>query len=71
MNEDSLLTIFMVLALIIQIFVYYLLPVAGVVAGIILLKKEKKVLGKTILFISIAVCLVVAVWKITDITRFQ
>jgi len=53
--------------------VVYLIPIAGVVTGCILLKKkpEKKLLGLTVLLISIAVCLAVAVWKINDIINFQ
>ncbi len=72
MNEDSLLTMLMAFAFIISFFVYYIMPVAGVVVGVVLLKKkpEKKALGITILLISIAVCAAVAVWKITDLQKY-
>lgn len=62
----------MAFAFIISFFVYYIVPVAGVVVGVVLLKKkpEKKALGLTILLISIAVCVVVAVWKITDLQKY-
>ncbi len=71
MNDDSLLTLFMAIAFVIVFVLVYIVPVAGVVTGSILLMKkpEKKALGLTILLLSIAVCIVVAIWKINDVMR--
>lgn len=52
------------------VFVYYIDPVTGVVVGVALLKKpEKKALGITVLFISIAICVAVALWKVNRYTK--
>lgn len=71
--NDSLLTALMIIVTIIMFAVVYLLPIAGIISGSILLKRKpkKKTLGLTILLVSAFLCLVVYVWKILDIINFQ
>jgi hypothetical protein len=51
----------------------YVLPVAGAVVGVVLLKKKPahRKIGLTILVMSLAVCALVAIWKTIDIINFQ
>lgn len=73
MNEDFLLTSVMIIVSVIMFVVIYLVPIAGVITGSVLLKKkpEKKAPGLAILLISITVCVVILVWKIIDVVNFQ
>jgi hypothetical protein len=67
MSNDPLLTVLFYMAFIITFVVVYLVPVAGVVTGSILLRKrpERKVLGLSVLSVSIVLCLVVAICKLS------
>jgi hypothetical protein len=61
----------MVLMAAFLVFVRFILPIAGIVIGAILLNKKpnKKALGLTILIISILAFLAVAVWEIVQLSQ--
>ena len=71
--EDTLLTIHMIAVTAIMFVIVYLVPVAGVITGSVLLKKrpQQKGIGLTVLLISVLLCVCVAVWKTLDIINFQ
>ena len=67
--EDNLLTVLMIAVTAIMFIIVYLVPVAGVIMGSVLLKKrpQQKGIGLTVLLISVLLCVCVAVWKTLDI----
>lgn len=72
MNNDPLIFVTLIMMIIFGIVIYYVIPVAGVITGAVLLKKKpnKKALGLSILIISSMACVAVAVWKIIEFSLY-
>jgi drug/metabolite transporter (DMT)-like permease len=73
MNEDILLTMLMYAMIAIMFVIIYLLPIAGIIVGVVLLKKKPKnnPVALLITIVSSVIFTGIIVWKVFDIIEFQ
>ena len=73
MNEDMIFTALMAVFAAVMFAAVYLLPAAGVVSGVVLMKKKPEYKGAWIALLSVSslACAAVIIGKVLDIIKFQ
>jgi hypothetical protein len=73
MNDDPLLTLLFWLTAIVGIVVIYLVPIATVITGCLLLRSrsDKRTLGLFVLAVGILLCAGVILWRVFDFLSYS